>query len=103
MGAEVGAIRRSRAQWQALLARAASSGLSVSAFCRREGISSASFYQWRKRLAGATVQELPARPAMASPAFVDLGTLGEAASADRAGWDIELELEAGVVLRLRRR
>jgi hypothetical protein len=46
---------------------------------------------------------LPAQPANTRPAFVDLGTLGEAPAAQAGGWDIELELEAGVVLRLRRR
>jgi hypothetical protein len=103
MGVEVGYLRRSPAQWQALIERAERSGLAAAAFCQREGISTASFYSWRKRLAGATMGAVPARPANTRAAFVDLGTLGEAASAERAGWDIELELAAGVVLRLRRR
>jgi hypothetical protein len=39
--------------------------------------------------------------AVVDPAFLDLGTLAESAS-NQTTWDIELELGAGVVLRLRR-
>ena len=39
--------------WKFVLSEHVSSGLSISAFCRREGVSQASFYQWRKMLAGA--------------------------------------------------
>jgi hypothetical protein len=37
--------------WRRLMARFETSGLSVAGFCRREGVSLASFYYWRKRLA----------------------------------------------------
>jgi len=37
--------------WRLRLRRQAASGLSISAFCAREGFSSASFYAWRRRLA----------------------------------------------------
>jgi hypothetical protein len=37
--------------WRLRLRRQAASGLSISAFCAREGVSSASFYAWRGRLA----------------------------------------------------
>ena len=37
--------------WRPLMARFSNSGLSVAGFCRREGLSLASFYYWRKRLA----------------------------------------------------
>ena len=48
------------AQWLDRLRRFARSKLPVSEFCRREGVSAASFYQWRRRLtAGRSV----ARPA----------------------------------------
>lgn len=36
--------------WRFVLSEQAGSGLSISEFCRREDISQASFYQWRKRL-----------------------------------------------------
>lgn len=109
--------RRSRAQWRSLIARARRSPLSIAAFCRAEGVSTASFYAWRKRIAswappGAAVVDCerassePAAavvvpgPGEAAP-FLDLGTLAD--TRPEAGrWDLELALGAGVVLRLRR-
>ena len=41
------------ALWRDRLARFRKSGLTVKEFCRQEGVSDPSFYQWRKRLAGA--------------------------------------------------
>ena len=47
-------VRKDRAererQWLDRFERQGSSGLSVASFCEREGISSVSFYLWRKRL-----------------------------------------------------
>jgi len=40
-------IQRNEAQWRTLLSRFSDSGLSVSVFCRREAVSTASFYRWR--------------------------------------------------------
>ena len=37
--------------WQMVLETFKSSGLSVRRFCQQEGLSEASFYSWRKRLA----------------------------------------------------
>jgi len=39
--------------WRMRLRRFQSSGMSVTRFCEREGVSVPSFYQWRKRLAVA--------------------------------------------------
>jgi transposase-like protein len=36
--------------WRERLARQAVGAWSVAEFCRREGVSQPSFYQWRKRL-----------------------------------------------------
>ena len=36
--------------WQFVLSEQSQSGLSIREFCRREGVSEPSFYQWRKRL-----------------------------------------------------
>lgn len=51
-----GMERRSRtaaaARWRERLARWQRRGGSISEFCRREGISQPSFFQWRKRLSG---------------------------------------------------
>ena len=94
--------RRSRAQWQGLIERAAHSPLSIGAFCGSEGISTASFYSWRKRLGAVAPGRAVAEAAGEDGAFLELGVLGGEV-AGPAPWDIELQLGAGLVLRLRRR
>jgi transposase-like protein len=45
---DAGSARNKR--WQALIRQHGQSKLSVSAFCREQGVSDQSFYNWRKRL-----------------------------------------------------
>lgn len=40
-------------RWRLRLVRFEAGRLGVAAFCRREGVSQAAFYQWRKKLGGA--------------------------------------------------
>ena len=93
-------IRRNEAQWCSLLSRFCESGLSVSAFCRREALSTASFYRWR-----GLIERHDGGGAVAvgnEPAFVDLGTLkGESARA--AAVEFRLDLGGGLTLHLVRR
>jgi putative transposase len=108
MQTDFSSARRTQAQWQSVLARAAGSDLSVAEFCRREGVSTASFYTWRKRLGCAPAQMPPAAAPTGAPAFLDLGPLelgrgGDCGGSVGPGWEIELELGGGTVLRLRRR
>ena len=42
--------RRSRAEWEAIIAEQESSGQGVSTWCRQRHVQEQSFYQWRKRL-----------------------------------------------------
>ena len=82
-------IRRSEAEWQRLINEQSDSGQTQAAFCAANGISVASFQNWRRRLA-----------AEASPApWFELGTLAQQGT---SAWDIELDLGDGVCLRLRR-
>lgn len=37
--------------WRLRLSRQATSGLSITAFCQREGVSTPSFHAWKRRLA----------------------------------------------------
>ena len=60
--------------------------------CATEGIGSSAFWRWRRRLA-----DEDAARGRGGPAFVELSGAGTAA------WDAELDLGAGVVLRVRRR
>ena len=62
-------------QWRQRLRRFEQSDLSIEQFCIREGVSTASFYQWRRRLATndrpATASPSPSANAK-PPAFVEL-------------------------------
>jgi putative transposase len=93
-------IRRNEAQWRLLLARFSDSGLSVSVFCRREAVSTASFYRWRGLLDRQGGGENLA--VGSEPAFVDLGTLREE-SARGASMELRLDLGGGLSLHLVRR
>ena len=42
--------REAESVWRGRLARFQKSGLTVQEFCRREGVSTPTFYQWKKRL-----------------------------------------------------
>jgi hypothetical protein len=88
-------IQRNEAQWRSLLSRFSDSRLSVSAFCQREAVSTASFYRWRgliERPGGGEGLAVGSEPA-----FVDLGTLsGESGR----GVPVELRLDLGGGLRL---
>lgn len=75
--------RRSKLQWRGLLSKQSTSGLSVAEFCHREQLSTASFYQWRKRLLAEEQN---------SEVFVPL-TVSSAAA-------VEVELPGGAVLRV---
>lgn len=91
--------RLGAAGWQALVARQDTSGLSVAAFCAREKLSAASFYQWRTRLRGGAGETPPMGASEAgSGAFVDLGAL--AMGAGRL--ELRIDLGGGVVLQLSR-
>jgi transposase-like protein len=79
-----------RQRWQQRLERFRHSGLTVPAFCDREGISAASFYAWRRRL-----QHDTAAPADDMPRLVPVHLVTPPASAP-----VELLLPSGCVLRL---
>jgi transposase-like protein len=88
-----GKVRRSETEWREIFARCEQSGLSRSAFCRREGIAKASFDKWRHRL-----------PALSDPspnAFVELSVPRDdpARSLAISGSAFEMIFPGGVVLR----
>jgi putative transposase len=93
--------RRGTQAWQALMAQFADSGLSAAAFCRREAINVASFYQWRARLS-ASSDAVPVRSdRVATAGFVDIGTL-HASDPIPAAFELRLDLGGGLTLQLRR-
>jgi transposase-like protein len=90
--------RRGREDWQRLLAKLDRSGLSVAAFCRREGVSAANLYRWRGVL-GAVADAGETAASSTTSAFVDLGTLNPGPV---ARLELKLDLGDGLVLHLLR-
>jgi putative transposase len=92
--------RRGADAWQELVSRQAQSGLSVPAFCRREGISAWSLYSWRSRVGAVVASEEAAKwlPPDRKPSagFIDLGALGPSHSR----FEVRLDLGGGVQLHL---
>jgi hypothetical protein len=74
--------------WRRRLRRQAASGLSIPAFCVREGVSSASFYAWRRRLA-APPPAAPPEPPLFVPLHLDPSPHPDDTTAGR-GFVIEL-------------
>ena len=91
MSEQVSAGSRSRATirqvWVERLDRFATSGLSVVAFCRCEGVSGHSFYYWKHKLAAA------AASATDGPRLLPVRLLGTPSP-------VEVVLSSGPVLRL---
>jgi hypothetical protein len=91
-------VRRSAAQWQALLEAYERSGLSQRTFCQQQGLALGSFVRWRRQLAGDAPE-----PPGAQNLFVELASSAAAGHGQQPAWDVELQLAEGMVLRLRRR
>jgi hypothetical protein len=74
--------------WRLRLRRHAASGRSIPDFCAREGVSSASFYAWRRRLA-APLAVAPPDPPLFVPIRLDPSPRTDDTPPDR-GFEIEL-------------
>ena len=90
-------IRRGPEEWRDIIARFEQSGQTRHQFCAKHGLGLSTFTRWRKRLR----REDPSPPASGDRSlFVELA---QAVPVEIAtAWDVELELGAGTVLRLRR-
>src|SRR5262249_51284340 len=94
--------RQDAAVWSEILARYASSGLTVKAFCQNEGIRACNFYRWRSQLRGTVGEKGPQKSTpIGSPSNADFIDLG-AVSASSSRLEVRVELGGGVVLRLAR-
>lgn len=80
------------ARWRELVARQASSGLSVRAFCRREKLAESNFYAWRRTIGERDKKARPAEP----PAFLSAVVTSSPASET----PITIELAGGRRLRM---
>lgn len=82
--------------WRQRLQRHSTSGLSISAFCAREGVSCSSFQSWKRRLAA---RSLPAHLRL-TPLFVPLQLDPHPLEGGQAPFQgVELELPHRVRLR----
>jgi hypothetical protein len=91
---------RGEAAWGEVVARQGASGLTVREFCRREGLSAWSLYEWRSRLrARREARATPPATAHSSPGptrFIELGAL----EPGRSRCEVRIELGGGVVLQV---
>jgi hypothetical protein len=56
-------------EWRKIIDRQQTSGMTVARYCRDRGFTECSFYNWKKRLRGASRSRLKQLP---SPAFVEV-------------------------------
>jgi hypothetical protein len=61
---------KKRAEWRRRLQRFHRGDLSVAEFCAREGVSSASFYTWRKKLDDAVRESPKPQPLVTADSFI---------------------------------
>jgi transposase-like protein len=81
--------------WRQRIRRQTASGLSIAAFCRREGVSAGLFYAWRRRLKARSLSA-PPEP----PLFVAIQRDSAPEHADPVlGRGVEMELPHQVRLR----
>lgn len=83
---------RSRADWEQLLVAYEKRSVTRRAFCAEAGVSPTTLDYWRRKLRDE---------GSAMAGFIELGAGGS--EAGRSGWDVELALGDGVVLKLARR
>ena len=88
-------VRRTPEQKAELIARFEASGLKVGDFCRREGLSPASFYLWR-RDAGATTEQTTARLLRVQTREASTPAVGDEANRVTARLRNGVELGVGV-------
>jgi putative transposase len=93
-------VRRGAAVWRELFSRQGFSGLTVTEFCRREGINAGLFRRWRSALdrsseaSEAAAESVSGAKSMAP--FIDLGALSSRGSR----FEVRVDLGDGVVLNL---
>lgn len=95
-------IRRSRAQWQRIIARQEASGQSQKAFCRDNAIALSTFVRWRQILQHEAVAKVPTTDNAGAALFAELTMAAGSSGGTASPWEVELELGAGAVLRIRR-
>ena len=96
--------RRSANEWRALIRAFSRSSETRTQFCEHHGVALSTFDRWRSLLlhessARAVPNTVPSDP---GALFVEIAEEDKPVTAVSEGWDVELELGGGVLLRLRR-
>ena len=86
--------RRTASQWRELVSQFERGGQRRKEFCSSQGLSLSTFDLWRRKLRGTPGQREHSSESM----FVEVAQVEPSRS---VSWDVELELGAGVVLRVR--
>jgi len=84
-------VRRSQAQWHALFAEQAASGMTAAAFCRARGVCPRYFSLRRRQLSGGVISD---DTTVKASAFVPVAV-------QRAGETLTVEVRVGATLSLR--
>ncbi len=95
-------IRRSRAQWEVIIARYKSGRLTQGDFCQQEGLTTSVFYKWLRLISMPAESEIP--PIAKMDQFIEIDVPESTAiqtCATPALWDMELTLGNGIMLRVR--
>lgn len=92
-------ISGAEAAWRDRLGRYEKSGLTVVEFCRREGVSGPSFYQWRKRLRAEKRSQRQGRRESPTPAEAKQASRFVPVSVS-IGDTAEIDLPNGATVRL---
>ena len=92
-------LSSARHKWLDLLRRQRASGLSVAAFCRRDGVAASSFFAWKRKL-GSSLGSSLGSP-LALPAFIEATVADSPLAAPPAGL-IEVRLRGRRRLRVGR-
>jgi len=87
--------RKGRAEWLELMAAYEAGELSQREFCRMNGVAYSTFGYWRRRLRAAPAEALAAT----TPSLLELSSIAHGEG--EAPWRVEIDLGAGVRLRLR--
>lgn len=85
--------RKTKTQWQAILADFHQSNLSASAYCQEQGLAYGTFAKWRQRLAQV-------EPAEKTAELIELMSPVPVAPSKPGHWQVELELGNGMTLRV---
>jgi len=89
------------AEWRQRLERFGRSGLPVTRFCAGEGVSVASFYLWRKKLAAEKREAQPQPPTREGQAFSPVTLVGASTLVVELPGGTRLQVPAGNVGLLR--